>query len=296
MQTKFRYRLMINLVLILLCAAFVIPLLYVISLSLTPENLIRNGGYKLIPEEIDLTAYKVIFKKPTQLLDSYKITIAASFLGTFLSVTVMTMIGYALSRKQFHYRQGVTFFVYFTMLFSGGLVPSYIINTSYLGLSNSFWAYIFPTLVAPYYVLLLRTFFKNMPESLAESAKIDGASELQIFLKIAVPLSKPAIATVSFIMLLAKWGDWNTSLLYIIDPEKYSLQYLLQKVLREAALLQGMANNPDTAHLVDQLNGTAPVESMRFAMAILAAGPMMVIFPFFQKYFTKGLTVGAVKG
>lgn len=296
MQTKFRYKFIINIILILLCATFVIPLVYVISLSVTPENLIRNGGYKLIPKEIDFTAYKVIFKQPKQLLDSYKITFAYSFLGTFLSVTIMSMIAYAISRRQFYYRQGVTFFVYFTMLFSGGLVPSYIINTSYLGLSNSFWAYIFPHLVAPYYVLLLRTFFKNLPESLAESAKIDGASELKIFLKIALPLSKPAIATVSFIMLLAKWSDWNTSLLYILDQEKYSLQYLLQKVLREAALLQGMANNAETAHLVDRLSGTTPVESMRFAMAILAAGPMMVIFPFFQKYFTKGLTVGAVKG
>lgn len=295
MQTKFRYRLMIHIVLILLCATFVIPLIYVISLSMTPENLIRNGGYKLIPREIDFTAYKIIFKKPTQLLDSYKITIAYSFLGTFLSVTVMSMIAYALSRKQFYYRRGVTFFVYFTMLFSGGLVPSYIINTQYLGLSNSFWAYIFPSLVAPYYVLLLRTFFRNLPESLAESAKIDGASEMTIFLKIGLPLSKPAIATVSFIMLLAKWSDWNVSLLYILDSKKYSLQYLLQKVLREAELLQSLAKDPATAHLSNQLSGVSPVESMRFAMAILAAGPMMVIFPFFQKYFTKGLTIGAVK-
>lgn len=296
MELKIRDKVIIHTILILLCCTFIIPLIYVISLSVTPEVTIARGGYKLIPSEIDFSAYRLIFEEPTQLIDSYQITIAFSLLGTFLSVVFMSMIAYALAREQFYYRRGVTFFVYFTMLFSGGLIPSYIINTQYLGMGDSFWVYIFPTLIAPYYVLILRTFFKGLPASLTEAAKVDGASEMKIFTTIVLPLSKPVLATVSLLILLAKWNDWNTSLIYIMDAKKYSLQFLLQKILREAEFLKNMADSPNAAMLLDQMQQDAPVESMRFAMAILAAGPMMIIFPFFQKYFTKGLTIGAVKG
>lgn len=295
MQAKLRYRILIHLILILMCLSILIPFVYVISLSMTPEDVIISGGYKMIPPKVDFAAYKSIFKNPTQLVNSYKTTISFSVLGTFLSMVVMTMMGYALSREQFQFKKGVTFFVYFTMLFSGGLIPHYIINTKYLHLTNSFWVYVLPSMANAYYILILRTFFKGLPASLTEAAKIDGASEFRIFRVIVLPLSKPVLATVSLLTLLGKWNDWQTSMLYIMDTDKFSLQYLLQKILREAQFLQSMAEEGNII-VTENFSKAKPIESMRFAMAILAAGPMMVIFPFFQKYFTRGLTIGAVKG
>ena len=205
---------------------------------------------------------------------------------------VMMMVSYALSREQFKARRQLTFFIYFTMLFSGGLVPSYIINTKILGLGNSFWVYILPSLCTAYYILILRTFFKTIPGSLIEAAKIDGAGEFTIFRIVVIPLSKTVIATVSLLILLGKWNDWYTTLIYITENKLYSLQYLLQKILRETEFLQEMSKSEQ---LVNVSAAEKPVEGMRFAMAIVAAGPMLFIFPFFQKYFTQGLTIGAVK-
>lgn len=290
----FSYKLIIHLIFILLCASFLIPFLYVISLSVTSEDIITGQGYKLIPAELDFSAYKWIFANPSQLIASYRTTILFSCVGTALSMVFMTTIAYAISRRQFAARRAVTFFVYFTMLFSGGMVPSYMINTKYLGLTDSFWVYILPSLASAYHILILRTFFQGIPSSLMEAAKIDGASEMRIFRIIALPLSKPVLATVALLTLLNKWNDWQTSLLYINEEKLYSLQYLLQKILRETEFLEQMSK--DINLNVTLAKDSSPIESMRFAMAILAAGPMMVIFPFFQKYFTRGLTIGAVKG
>lgn len=286
------YKLIIHLIFILLCLCFVIPFLYMISLSFTPESIIKSQGYKLIPPKFSLEAYRSVFQNPTQLIDSYKVTILFSVVGTLFSMIVMMMISYALSREQFKARQKLTFFVYFTMLFSGGLVPSYIINTKILGLSNNFWVYILPSLCTAYYILILRTFFRTIPSALIDAAKIDGAGEFTIFRIVVIPLSKTVIATVSLLILLGKWNDWYTTLIYISDNRLYSLQYLLQKILRETEFLQEMSK---TEQIVDIANVEKPVEGMRFAMAIIAAGPMLFIFPFFQKYFTQGLTIGAVK-
>lgn len=278
---------------IIFSLAFIIPFIYLLSLSVTKESVILSGGYKLIPQEIDFEAYKQIFRNPTKILKAYEVTAVMSFLGTFLSVLVMLLMAYPLSRQQFKYRQGFTFFVYFTMLFSGGLIPSYIVNTRLLHLGNSFWVYVFPQLVSAYYILIMRTFFKSMPQALMEAAKIDGATELTIMGRIVLPLSKPIIATVSLLLLLAKWNDWNTTLVYITDEKLYTLQYLLQKIVREDQFVQQMSQE---SNLLLEIKKDAPIESMRFAMAVVAAGPMLVIFPFFQKYFTRGLTIGAVKG
>ncbi len=295
MKKHERYKIFVNLILALICLSIIIPFGYLISLSITSEDAIISGTYRLIPQKIDFAAYKSIFDNSSQLINSYKITIAFSLIGTLLSMIVMLMIAYALSREQFLYKRQVAFFVYFTMLFSGGLIPHYIINTRYLHLTNSFWVYVLPSLASAYHILILRTFLKGLPASLTEAAKIDGASEFTIFRVIVLPLSKPVIATVSLMMLLNYWNNWQTSLLYITDTSKFSLQYLLQKILRETEFMQSIAKE---GNIVANENyaQTQPVESMRFAMAILAAGPMMVVFPFFQKYFTRGLTIGAVKG
>jgi putative aldouronate transport system permease protein len=267
----------------------------IISASFTEEAALVEHGYKLIPSVFSTEAYKYVFRTPHQLIDSYKITIIYSLLATFLGVIVMSMLAYPLSRPNYKYKKPATFFIFFTMLFSGGLVPSYIWMTRYLHLGDTIWVYILPFLVNAFHVIVIRTFFQGLPQSLVESAKIDGASELQIFFRIVMPLSKPVIATISLLTLLARWNDWNTALIYIKSSNLYSLQYLLQKILREAEFVKNMADSAPVAGIDLDLSNL-PSITIRFAMCMVAAGPMLVVFPFFQKYFAKGLTVGAVKG
>lgn len=286
---------LINVFFVLFSLSFIVPFLLIISISFTDEQTILSGGYSLIPKMFSLEAYKYVFRSPEQLINSYKVTIFYSIAGTLLSMHVMTLTAYPLSRKNYRYRKPVMFFIFFTMLFSGGLVPSYILITKYLHLGNSVWVYILPYLANAWYIIVIRTFFQGLPSELVESAKIDGGSELLIFFRIILPLSKPVLATVSLLTLLTRWNDWNTALLYIRDTNLFSLQYLLQKILREAQFIKSMAESSPVAGIsMDTSN--IPSETVRYAMCIVAAGPMLVIFPFFQKYFAKGLTVGAVKG
>lgn len=280
--------------LVLLSLTFILPLILIISISLTSDSDLLEFGYKLIPNEVSFGAYKQIFLQPKKIIDAYKVTMIYSAAGTFLAVLVMCMVAYSLSRPNYKRRKFVTYYLFFTMLFGGGLIPSYIVNTQWYHLGDTIWVYILHGAVSTWYVIILRTFFQGLPDSLVDAAKIDGASEYRTFFTIVLPLSKPAIATIALMTLLAKWNDWNTSLVYIRTEELYSLQFLLQRILREAEFLKKMAmdgNGP-----VDLSTMEIPAESVRFAMAVLAAGPMLCIFPFFQKYFTRGLTVGAVKG
>ncbi len=288
-------RVLINLFFCLSSLLFILPFVLIIAASFTKESSLVSEGYKLIPSEISLEAYRYVFRSPQQLLDSYKITIIYSVVATFLGVIVMSMLAYPLSRPNYKYKKIVTFFIFFTMLFSGGLVPTYIWLTRYLHMGDTIWVYILPFLVNAFHVIVIRTFFQGLPSALMESAKIDGASELQTFFKIVLPLSKPVIATISLLTLLARWNDWNTALIYIKSTKLYSLQYLLQKILREAEFVKNMAESSPVAG-IDFNASNLPSITIRFAMCMVAAGPMLVVFPFFQKYFAKGLTVGAVKG
>ena len=285
---------LIHLIFILMCLTFIIPMIYVLSISFSSEQAISDFGYSLFPKVWSLDAYKHIFRNPDQVIYSYQTTIFFSVVGSFLSLLVMSLAAYPLSRQNFKLRQPITFFIFFTTLFGGGLIPTYILNTQYLGLGNNIWIYILPSLATAWYIIIIRTFFSQLPQSLVESAKVDGAKELRIFFQIVLPLSKPVLATVLLMTLLAKWNDWYTSLIYIRDSKLYSLQYMLQKMLREAEFIKSLSNSQMGLNI--QLNAEVPTESVRFAMVIVAAGPMLVVFPFFQKYFTRGLTVGAVKG
>lgn len=284
-------QILLNSFFVLVCLAYILPFILVISISISSETAIDMYGYSLLPKVIDFAAYKQIFSNPTQLVNSYQTTIIFSLLTMVLSVLVMALLAYPLSRSNYKLKGVLTFYIFFTMLFGGGLVPSYIINTKYFHLDNTIWIYILPALVNAWNVIIMRTFFQGIPGSLVESAKVDGASELRIFFQIMMPLSKPVLATMAFMVVIAKWNDWNTALIYIRKADLYSLQYMLQKILREADFVEKMAQE------TGQLSGyKIPTESMRYAMAILAAGPVLLVFPFFQKYFTKGLTIGAVKG
>ena len=286
---------MINIMFCLGSLVFILPFVLIISASFSDEQTLLSEGYKLIPSVFSTEAYKYVFRNPQQLLDSYKVTIIYSIVATVLGVVVMAMLAYPLSRPNYKYKKIATFFIFFTMLFSGGLIPTYIWITRYLHLGDTIWVYILPCLVNAFHVIVIRSFFQGLPQALMESAKIDGASELQTFFKIVMPLSKPVIATISLLTLLSRWNDWNTALIYIKSSNLYSLQYLLQKILREAEFVKNMAESSPVAG-VDLDLSNLPSVTIRFAMCMVAAGPMLIIFPFFQKYFAKGLTVGAVKG
>ncbi len=294
MKKILKGNLLIHAFFIFLCVLFITPMLYVISVSFSSQEAVETFGYRLIPKEFSLEAYRYVFRNPTQLINSYKVTIFNSIVGTALSVLVMSMVAYPLSRSSFRYRKPLTFYIFFTMLFSGGLIPSYILNTQYLGLGNNILIYIIPSLASAYNIIIIRTFFQQLPQELMESAKLDGASEMCIFFRIVLPLSKPVIATIALMTMLVKWNDWYTTLIYIRDPELFTLQYMLQKILREVEFMKSMAQS--SMGISIDLSTDLPEEPARFAMVIVAAGPMLVIFPFFQKYFTRGLTIGAVKG
>jgi putative aldouronate transport system permease protein len=284
----------VNIFFILFSLCFILPLVLIISSSLTEEKTLLSEGYKLIPSKYSVEAYQYVWKSPGQLINSYEVTIIYSLIATVLSMIVMTLMAYPLSRANYKYKKPVTFFIIFTMLFSGGLIPTYILLTKYLHLQDNIWVYILPNLANAFHIIVIRSFFQGLPPSLVESAKIDGAREFQVFYKIVLPLSKPVIATVSLLNLLARWNDWNTALIYIRSKELYSLQYLLQQILREVQFVKYMAESSPVAGISVDLS-QLPSETIRFALCIIAAGPMLIIFPFFQKYFAKGLTVGAVK-
>ncbi|AEE97809.1 carbohydrate ABC transporter permease [Mahella australiensis] len=270
-----------------------IPFIAVVSISLSGEKDIVDFGYSLIPKNVDLSAYRYIFSDPTQLIRSYEVTIFVTVIGTILSVLFMAMIAYALSRSSFKYKSPISFYIFFTMLFNGGLAPTYILITQYLHMADTIWVLIVPGLINAWHIILLRTFFQKMPESIIESAKMDGASEMRVFFQFMLPLSTPALATVAFLGAMGRWNDWFTALLYINKPELMPLQYLLQRMLSNIQFMQQLMDNMPAAFINADL---VPSESARMAMAVVAAGPMLVVFPFFQKYFVEGLTVGSVKG
>lgn len=282
----------LNLIFIGICALILYPLLMVISISISNEADIAQYGYQLIPEKIDFSAYQYVFKNPTKIINAYKVTAFFSVCAMVLSVLMMSMVAYPLSSKRFKARRKVNFYLYFTMLFSGGLVPTYILITRYMHLDDSIWVYILPTLISPWYVFMMRTFFSDLPEEMFDAVKIDGGSQYTAFFRFVLPLSKPVLATIALFMFLNKWNDWNTSMLYINDSKLYSLQFLLQDIMENIALLQ--SGTLDTSSLLKTED--IPSETVRMAMAMVVAGPALVIFPFFQKYFVKGLTVGSVKG
>ncbi len=295
------HQIAIHVFFILFSLMFLLPLLLIISISFSDEATITavsgaNAGYHLVPRVFSLDAYRYSLRNPHQLIQAYKITAAESLLGTLGSLVVLGMVSYPLSRSSFAYRKPITFIIFFTMLFSGGQIPSYIVNTRLYHLGDSFWIYILPGLAGgAWNTFVIRTFFKGLPEELFESAKIDGARELTIFFKIALPLSTPVFATIGFMKLLGAWNDWGTALIYIRNSELYTLQYVLKRILDQVDFLKEMQKSGGRMAAAFQA-AKLPSETMRYAMCVLAAGPMLFAFPFFQKYFEKGLIVGAVKG
>lgn len=286
------FRVCLHLFFIVLSAVFIIPMLSVIFIAFTSESSISTQGYPFFFREINLNAFQYILDNPKTIVDAYKVTIFTSFGGTFLYLLLSTMAAYAISRPGFTLKKPLTFFFFFTMLFNGGLVPTYILMSQTLHLKNTYLALIVPLLVNVWYLIMLKTFMSEIPNEILESAKIDGAGHFTIYTRFILPLSKPALATIGLLTLLDYWNSWQPAMLYIDEKEMYPLQYMLQVMLRNIMeILKEMQNNVSIGNIQDM-----PSESARMAMCILAVGPMLFIFPFFQKYFTRGLTVGAVKG
>lgn len=278
-------------VFILLALSCIVPMLLVVILSVSDTKSIIERGYSLFPSMFSSDAFRYIFKSPKLILDSYATTLFVTIVGTGVGLILTAMIAYSLSRKDFRLAGIIGFLVFFSMLFNAGMIPSYIIFTKYYLLKDTYWILILPGLVSSWNIILLRTFFFDLPQEVLESASIDGCSELRIFWQIVLPISKPALATIGLMMTLGFWNEWTRSMIYIDTESKYMLQYLLYKILRNAEEMMKDSQ-------VGMSLGMAefPSDSAKMAMAVVAAGPMMFVFPFFQKYFVRGITSGAVKG
>ena len=276
---------------LLLSVGFVIPLLYIVSISFTTDAEIANHGYRIIPLQWSTTAYDYLFRTPGQLLRSYGVSILVTIAGTVASLLLTTLLAYTLARQDYRYRNIVSFFVFFTMLFNGGLVSTYIFMTRYLQLKDNLLVLILPYLVNAWFVLLMRSFIATLPLSLVESAKLDGAGEWRTFFSIILPLAKPALAAIGLMIAFTYWNDWWLSLLYLDNMNLIPLQFMLYRIMSNVSYLTTQLSMSVSVDLRD-----IPTESSRMAMCIMAAGPMLIIFPFFQKHFVRGITVGALKG
>ena len=269
-----------------------IPFILVVSSSLTQEQALTANGYRLWPSEFSLDAYRLVMVS-ADIPQAYIVTIFITIVGTFLSMLFTCAVSYAMSVKNFKSRSVLALFIYFTMLFNGGLVATYLLITKTLMLQNTIWVLLFPSLCNAWNILLMRNFFNGIPDSLAESAKIDGANDIIILFRIIIPISLPGIATIGLFYALSYWNEWYKCLLYIDSnhSQYYTLQYLIQRILRQ---VNYAANQPAEAVGLNSI--TLPTYAYRMATVVVSTGPIILLYPFLQKYFVQGLTVGAVKG
>lgn len=269
-----------------------IPFWLVVAASFTQEQSLLREGYRLFPKEFTWNSYRMV-SDSQNLVSAYTVTISITVVGTLLSMLVTCSMAYALSIKSFRSRSALALFIYFTMLFSGGMVPSYLLITKTLHLKNTFWVLILPAMVSAWYILLMRNFFNGLPDSLSESAKLDGANEITIMFRIILPISLPGIATISLFYALGYWNEWYNCLLYVDSNHDYlyTLQYLIQKMLENIEFVKQYAGTLDGVAAID-----LPTYSYRMATVVVTIGPIILLYPFLQKYFVQGLTVGSVKG
>lgn len=267
-----------------------IPLLIIISGSFTSEQYIRFHGYSLIPGQFSAEAYAALFKSPQKIINAYGVSIFITITGTAISLVLTTMTAYVISRKDFKYRNILSFFFYFTTLFNGGMVSTYIFYIQYLHLKDSLIALILPGVFNVFYLLIMRSFISTIPSALIEAARIDGAGELRTFVQIVVPLLGSGLATIGLFTALYYWNNWYYAMLYINSTEKYPLQYMLYDLLNRQQAMMQIAGQAGIK--MDDF----PSGSMKMAMAVVTTGPIILLYPFVQKYFVKGVTIGSVKG
>ena len=278
-------------VLALVC---IIPVVFIFMISISSEDSIKHLGYRFIPESFSADSYRFLMREGDQIIQALGISAFVTIVGTIISIALITMMGYVISRQTYKLNTLMTMIVFIPMVFNGGMLSQYVVNTQFMHLKDSVWALILPLCVNSFYVVIAKTFFKlNIPESLIESAQIDGATQFVIFTKIALPLSKPLMATIAIFQTFGYWNDWFQSSLYITNTKLFSLQALLDHVQRN---IQMMANNPSLGVSLAQYVNSMPKEGARMAMAIIIIIPIACTYPFFQRYFISGMTIGAVKG
>ena len=282
----------ITLLFVLLALFCVLPILYILAASFSDEISLAREGYSLFPRGFSLEAYQYVLRSPKPILSAYGVTITVTAAATAVSLAVTTMLAYVMARKDFSLSRILSFMVFFSLLFNGGLVPTYIMMTRYYHIKDTLWALMLPYIVMPWHVFLMKGFLADLQTSLIDAAKIDGAGEISIFCRIIVPISKPALATVGLFIAFTYWNDWYQSMLYIDKAEYTSLQFYLYRIMNN---IQYLSTSMQAGNISIDLS-KLPGETARMALCMLAAGPMLVVFPFFQKYFVKGIAVGAVKG
>ena len=274
---------------------FILPVLLIVIVSFSSTDSINQVGYNFFPVEWSLEGYYYTFKMGSQLVYSYLVTIANSVIGTALGLLIMSMYAYVICQKRFWLERGLTWFLFFTMLFGGGLVPSYILNVRYYHLKNTFWILLLAGLLNAYWVIILRTFTKtSIPEALFDSARIDGAGHFTIFFRIVCPLFKAGLGTIGLFSFVARWNDWFTGMLYIENNRLVPLQTLLTQLQNNVDYLKAnsrIASTPGGLEMLKNLPGT----NLRMACTVLAVVPLLFAYPFFQRYFVQGLVVGSIK-
>lgn len=280
--------------LLILTLLTMLPILLIVISSFTAESALIRNGYSFFPEQWSTDAYYYMVKQGATIFRAYGISISVTLFGTICSVIITTMLAYPMARKAFRYKNALAFFVFFTMLFNGGIVPSYIMWTRIFGIKNTIWALIIPNyLVNAFNVILVKNYYQNnVPDALIEAAQIDGASELTIFFKVMLPLAVPTVATISLFTALAYWNDWTNGLYYITDQKFYSIQMLLMNIMNNIQALRSNTN----ASLLGTGAVSLPGTSIRMAMAVIGILPIVILYPAVQKYLVRGVVVGAVKG
>ena len=272
-----------------------IPFLMVVVGSFTAEKEIIANGFSFFPKELSLEAYKTALKEPMAILRAYGVTASLTVIGTAIGLFIVAMTAYVLQRKDFKWRNKVSFFFYFTTLFSGGLVPWYILMVKYLGLKDSYLSLLLPPLLSVFNIIIMKSYMSGIPQALTESAKIDGAGDFTIFMKVILPLVKPALATIGMFIALGYWNNWYNSMLFINNENLYSLQYYLYKIVNNIEAYKTiLAQAGGGTSLGSTIN--MPSESLKMALTIIVTGPIILVYPFIQKYFVSGVTIGAVKG
>lgn len=285
------YQTILNTLMILVSLICIIPFLLLISSSFTPEELLVQYGYNFIPKKIDLTAYKYLLFSSQAVLRGYVISVVVTAVGTFLNLLLTILFAYPLSRKNLPGRNIFAFFIFFTMLFNGGLVPTYIMWTQIFHIKNTLWALIVPNLLLnAFNIIMMRTYFMtNVPEEVIEASRIDGANEYFILFKIVVPMALPIIITITLLVGLSYWNDWLNGLYYINNDKYYSIQVLLTEMLENVEMIKRASSAGASTMKM-------PSTAIRMAVAVIGALPVLIVYPIFQKYFVKGIVIGAVKG
>lgn len=292
-QIKPGTNIVFNIIFLILGLTCIFPMLFVFSISITSEEALRAFGYQIIPPELSAAAYQFLWNERAMIFRAIFMSVIVTVIGTVITVALTTTMGYVVSRKNFKLKGIYTWIIFIPMIFNGGMLSSYVVVNNILGLRNTIWALIFPLACSSFSVTICRTFFRTtVPDAIVESAKIDGAGQFRIWAQIVLPISKPVMATIGMFAAFGYWNDWFQASLYLDDKRLQTLQSLLNNVQKS---IEYMANNPYGGLSMQQYKASMPTESVRMAIAIVIIVPIALTYPFFQKYFISGLTIGSVK-